>query len=173
MTSRTVFGQQHYARWGERIARMSSAPTTATPPASAPPSGSASSAGSLRGAIRVAGNAAAAAGYALRMADIDADSRRWQERLRALRDCAENPTNAVARRAMREDPNYRRATLDRIEAAELEQTFTTNARRFAATTNAGAGAVFSLLGSAGTGLIGEVEDSLLERTMKRNIGCAR
>jgi hypothetical protein len=51
------------------------------------------------------------------------DARR--SRLQALEDCARNPTNPLAKRAQREDPNYQRATTDVVDSARLNLTLNT------------------------------------------------
>lgn len=153
----------------------SAPPAAAAPPGAAAPAGSSSgtaartAAGGARTVVRVAGNTAAGVSSALTLADIEADSERWRKRLRDLRECADNPTNPTARRARTEDPNYNRATRDRIRAGEMEEQFVTNTRRTALTLNTGAGFVFRLLGSAAIGVMGEVEDSLLERSMEETM----
>ena len=127
------------------------------------------STGAARTGVRVAGNAVAAGALALKLVRIQADSDRWKKRLKDLKDCAENPTNPLTRRAVKEDPNYRRATLDPIAAAELEEKFVTNTRRAAATTNSGAETTFKLLGATVVGLLGQIEDGLLERSMEQTL----
>jgi hypothetical protein len=51
-----------------------------------------------------------------------------RKRLRALRDCAENPTAPTAKDAQKNDPNYRRATTDTIKDAERNPRVNTTIR---------------------------------------------
>jgi hypothetical protein len=88
-----------------------------------------------------------------------------RQRLRALKDCAENPTEPTARDAQRNDPNYRRATTEVIEDAERNLKLNTTIRVVASTNS-------HRLRAAGfrkikTGvLLGKLEDKLLQHVAK-------
>ena len=149
----------------------SSAPAS---PGPASPSPSGSGAPRVSSAPRVAprptsGGAVSAALTAARLAQVEADSRRWKARIAALRACAKNPTSPLARQAMTEDPNYQAATLGQIEAAEVEEAFITNARRATATFNGMASAALRLTGGLGIGVLDAIEESVLKQSMEETL----
>lgn len=89
-----------------------------------------------------------------------------RQKLRALKDCAENPTEPTAIDAQRTDPNYRRATTEVIEDAERNLKLNTFIRIFASSANAIAGTLLSAAGGPGkakaVSLIDGAEDKLMQ-----------
>lgn len=87
------------------------------------------------------------------------------QRLRALKKCAENPTQPTAKRAQKDDPNYRKSTTDVLEVAERDLIINSGIRFVSSTTNAVASVLLSkAVGSAKAkpvSLIDKVEDGLL------------
>jgi len=91
-------------------------------------------------------------------------------KLQALEDCAKNPTNPLAKRAQREDPNYQRATTDAIADAERNLTLNTALNALAAITNTAAGEALKKSSPGGPGAtmakgvsyLGQVEGKLLD-----------
>jgi hypothetical protein len=96
-----------------------------------------------------------------------------RKRLRALRDCAENPTAPTAKDAQKNDPNYRKATTDTIKDAERNLRVNTTIRVIASTGNAIASTLLKATGSKGlskgTSILQKVEDSLLKHVAEEYI----
>jgi hypothetical protein len=84
-----------------------------------------------------------------------------EARLRALRDCAENPTAPTARDAQRTDPNYRRATSDVIDSAQANLKMNTLIRLGAVTLNSAASVALGSTRGKAVSILAKVEDKLL------------
>jgi hypothetical protein len=118
--------------------------------------------------LDTAGNVLKALKYGYKVYSIvDQDAAR-RKRLQALDDCADNPTERTAIRAMTEDANYRRATTDVIADARRNLNVNTALRVLVATANAAAGEALkrsSPYGSTmakGVSYLGKVEDRMLQ-----------
>lgn len=107
-------------------------------------------------------------GYkAYKIYDKDAARR---AKLKALEDCAKNPTNPLAKRAQRDDPNYRRATTDAIADAERNLTLNTALNLATAIGNTVAGEMLKKSSPGGPGAtmaqgvsyLGQLEGKLLD-----------
>jgi hypothetical protein len=92
-----------------------------------------------------------------------------RQRLRALKDCAENPTEPTARDARKNDPNYRRATTEAIEDAERNLKLNTTIRIVASTGNAIASVLLGSTKSKPVSLLGKIEDKMLQHVAEEYI----
>jgi hypothetical protein len=130
----------------------------------------ASAAQSLR-AQRIAAGLGAAhvalTGYEVR--NIVVQNQELMQKLQELLDCAENPTNPLAIKAKQEDPNYNRATVDRIKLAMIELQGVSSVRIVSTTLNAGIGGSGGLAGMVTMGVVSHASDSMLRNTILNDI----
>lgn len=119
--------------------------------------------------LKKAGETAAGAGHVLLTAyeasEIIERNARRQRYLEALRKCAENPTNPLAKRAQKEDPNYKRSTTDAIADAARNVDVNSGIQLVSGSGNAIAS---TLLGHAATvplALLAQAEAALLDHVV--------
>ena len=106
-------------------------------------------------------------GYEVR--NIVVQNQELMQKLQELLDCAENPTNPLAIKAKREDPNYNRATVDRIKLAMIELQGVSTVRIASTTLNAGIGGSGGLAGMVTMGVVSHASDSMLRNTILNDI----
>jgi hypothetical protein len=106
-------------------------------------------------------------GYEVR--NIVVQNQELMQKLQELLDCAENPTNPLAIKAKREDPNYNRATVDRIKLAMIELQGVSGLRVVSTTLNAGVGGSGGLAGMVTMGVVSHASDSMLRNTIQNDI----
>jgi hypothetical protein len=96
--------------------------------------------------------------------------------LAAAYDCAENPTEPTAIDALRNDPNYHRATTERIRSARNELKLHYGIKMFTSTANEVASNLLDAQGtpagkawSKGVGILDKVEDAMLNHVAEEYI----
>ena len=92
----------------------------------------------------------------------------FKERVAALRRCHQNPTHPLAQKAKADDPAYE-SVEKALDAVDFEVDAVSAMREGAASLNAGAGSDLPLVGGIMTGLMGEVEDSLLKERLEESL----
>jgi len=99
-----------------------------------------------------------------------------RDQLRAMKKCAENPTNPLAKNAQQTDPNYRKSTSDVLDTAERDLTFNTTIKMVASTGNGVASALLSSPGvplgkqlTKAVSILDQVEQKMLDDVAEKYI----
>lgn len=131
----------------------------------------AASARGARGQSATTSSADATSAY-VQLNKIADDKHAFKERVAALRRCHQNPTEPTAIKAKNEnDPGYQgyQAVNEALDAVDLQINIESGMRETASSINAAAAAGLAGVGTALTGILGEIEDALLRQSMEEAI----